>query len=91
MADNKKYRTAELTSTKEYATEPAEAPTPKSYSKPADNWGYRKSVVVCRTCKFYVNLRCRRHAPVTNLGYPAVYENDFCGDHKMSKEQMGGY
>jgi len=60
-------------------------------SKLEDNWGNRKIGMICRTCMFYVNLRYRRHAPVTNLGYPAVYESDFCGDHKMSKEQMGGY
>lgn len=28
--------------------------------------------------------RCRRHAP-TMSGYPVVYENDWCGDHKLDE------
>jgi len=27
--------------------------------------------------------RCRRHAP-TMTGYPVVFENDSCGDHKLA-------
>lgn len=26
--------------------------------------------------------RCRRHAP-SMTGYPAVFEDDWCGDHKI--------
>lgn len=29
--------------------------------------------------------RCRRHAP-TMSGYPAVFVNDWCGDHKLNEE-----
>jgi hypothetical protein len=29
--------------------------------------------------------RCRRHAP-TMSGYPVVFVNDWCGDHKLSEE-----
>lgn len=29
--------------------------------------------------------RCRRHAPTMN-GYPVVYVNDWCGDHKLNEE-----
>lgn len=41
----------------------------------------------CRTCRFFVpkdrgNGRCRRHAP-TLEGYPVVYTEDWCGDHKL--------
>lgn len=32
--------------------------------------------------------RCRRHAP-TMSGYPAVFETDWCGDHKLSEEKSG--
>jgi len=33
--------------------------------------------------------RCRRHAPTMN-GYPAVYESDWCGDHKLDETKIGG-
>lgn len=29
--------------------------------------------------------RCRRHAP-TMSGYPVVFENDWCGDHKLDEK-----
>lgn len=51
-----------------------------------DNWQDMKTFV-CNTCMWYLNTRCRKHAP--NLGgFPAVYSTDFCGDHKMKKELM---
>jgi hypothetical protein len=28
--------------------------------------------------------RCRRHAP-TMSGFPVVYEDDWCGDHKLKE------
>lgn len=31
--------------------------------------------------------RCRRHAPTMN-GYPVVFVNDWCGDHKIDEEYM---
>ena len=31
--------------------------------------------------------RCRRHAPIMN-GYPAVFENDWCGDHKLDETKI---
>jgi hypothetical protein len=31
--------------------------------------------------------RCRRHAP-TMSGYPAVFENDWCGDHKLDETKV---
>jgi hypothetical protein len=31
--------------------------------------------------------RCRRHAP-TPEGYPAVYETDWCGDHKVDENKI---
>lgn len=30
--------------------------------------------------------RCRRHAP-TMSGYPAVFGNDWCGDHKLDENK----
>jgi hypothetical protein len=31
--------------------------------------------------------RCRRHAP-TMSGYPVVFENDWCGDHKLDEDKV---
>lgn len=30
--------------------------------------------------------RCRRHAP-TLQGFPAVYDTDWCGDHKIDENK----
>ena len=54
-----------------------------------DLWSHRNTGMICGTCMHYTNYRCRRHAP-TMQGYPGVYPEDWCGDHKMAKEQMGG-
>jgi hypothetical protein len=31
--------------------------------------------------------RCRRHAPTMN-GFPAVFVNDWCGDHKLDENKI---
>jgi len=31
--------------------------------------------------------RCRRHAPTMN-GYPAVFNTDWCGDHKLDENKI---
>ena len=31
--------------------------------------------------------RCRRHAP-TMSGYPVVFINDWCGDHKLDEDKL---
>lgn len=31
--------------------------------------------------------RCRRHAPTMN-GYPVVFVNDWCGDHKLNEKAI---
>jgi hypothetical protein len=31
--------------------------------------------------------RCRRHAP-TMSGFPAVFETDWCGDHKLDENKI---
>lgn len=61
-----------------------------------DPWKHRSAGMSCKTCMFGVfgrsdpdsatgSLgRCRRHAP-TMGGYPAIYESDWCGDHKLEK------
>jgi hypothetical protein len=64
-----------------------------------DNWKHRLSRMKCDSCMWYVqkdagrcfpgqaNLgRCRRHAP-TMSGFPAVYGQDWCGDHKLDENK----
>jgi hypothetical protein len=31
--------------------------------------------------------RCRRHAPTMN-GYPVVFVNDWCGDHRLDENKF---
>ena len=55
----------------------------------ADPWAHRSQTMRCRTCMWFAPKanglgRCRRHAP-TMSGYPAVYERDWCGDHKLDE------
>ena len=54
-----------------------------------DPWVNRADNMKCSTCMHYCNFRCRRHAP-TLQGYPAVYPFDWCGDHKIDKNNMKG-
>ena len=63
--------------------------------KTPDPWIHRSTGMVCETCMWFVikgspitidNIRkgrCRRHAPTMN-GYPVVFNNDWCGDHKLA-------
>jgi hypothetical protein len=32
--------------------------------------------------------RCRRHAPVSNEGYPVVFPDDWCGDFKLDETKV---
>jgi hypothetical protein len=53
----------------------------------------------CKTCMWFapkrtaepgvaINIgRCRRHAP-TMTGYPVVFVNDWCGDHKLNENAL---
>lgn len=67
-----------------------------------DPWKHRSQHMRCRTCMWFAvkesptpvlpdNLvgRCRRHAP-TMSGYPVVFINDWCGDHKLNEEKAHG-
>lgn len=67
---------------------------------PADPWAHRSDGMRCKTCMWFVPKpasaklggvtdlgRCRRHAP-TMTGYPAVFVNDFCGDHKLDENKV---
>jgi len=64
-----------------------------------DPWKHRASGMKCITCMWFVRKasavvlsgngigRCRRHAPTMN-GYPVVYDNDWCGDHKLDENKI---
>jgi hypothetical protein len=56
-----------------------------------DPWKHRSAGMKCQTCCWFVQKqpsvtigRCRRHAP-TMSGYPVVFNNDWCGDHKLDE------
>lgn len=65
-----------------------------------DNWKNRSKGMRCVTCMWFVEKkaagdsqadgrlfgRCRRHAP-TMTGFPAVYGDDWCGDHKLDENK----
>lgn len=69
-----------------------------------DNWKHKAACMRCLTCGFFVPKgsgslaaldepalgRCRRHAPTLN-GWPAVFEGDWCGDHKLDENKLDAY
>jgi hypothetical protein len=56
---------------------------------PSDNWNKEtNNMQRCELCMHYAGMRCRRHAPKGQEGWPAVFPTDWCGDHKMSKAEM---
>jgi hypothetical protein len=60
----------------------------KTFSKKEmDNWEHKSETMICRTCMFFCNYRCRHSAP-TLKGFPAVFPDDWCGAHKLSKETV---
>ena len=63
-----------------------------------DPWKHRSEGMRCKTCIWFVPKqpnnklgydlgRCRRHAP-TMGGYPVVYVNDWCGDHRIDENKL---
>ena len=72
------------------------------YSNPVpDPWIHRSESMRCKTCIWFVPKlpsakldtqnydlgRCRRHAPSMN-GYPVVFVNDWCGDHRIDENKF---
>lgn len=67
-----------------------------------DPWKNRSAGMRCRTCMWFVPKvngkpgglldaekcvgRCRRHAPSMG-GYPVVFDNDWCGDHRLDERK----
>lgn len=57
-----------------------------------DRWQHRSKGMRCRTCMWACWKkrpvgRCRRHAPTMN-GYPVIFEDDWCGDHKLDENAL---
>lgn len=63
-----------------------------------DPWKHRSKSMSCATCMWFVLKvlangkasvigRCRKRAP-TISGYPAVFVNDWCGDHKLDENKI---
>jgi len=62
-----------------------------------DPWKHRSEGMRCATCMWSVIKettkrtvalgRCRKHAPTMN-GYPVVFPNDWCGDHKLDETKI---
>ena len=66
-----------------------------------DNWKHRNDNMKCKTCMFFVPKaskdtsgnevwhlgRCRRNAP-TMGGFPVVFVNDWCGNHKLDENKL---
>jgi len=64
---------------------------PPARPLPEDNWQHGSAKMKCRTCMYFVGKsnrlgRCRRRAP-TSSGWPAVYETDWCGEHKLDERK----
>jgi len=59
-----------------------------------DPWKHRADMMKCKTCMWFMEKgkadfgRCRRRAPVVGEGYPAVFSNDWCGDHKIDERKL---
>ena len=65
-----------------------------------DNWKHRSAGMRCATCMYFTEKetpvvqyadkvigRCRRHAP-TMSGWPVMFSNDWCGDHKLDETKV---
>jgi hypothetical protein len=67
-----------------------------------DPWKHRTEGMRCKTCMWFLPKlpnsitthpdqwdlgRCRRHAP-THAGYPVVFVNDWCGDHRIDENKV---
>lgn len=83
-----------------WVDESKKVPMPGPMPPTPDPWVHRSEGMRCRTCMFFVPKartrsvapgepvlgRCRRHAP-TMHGFPAVFETDWCGDHKLDENK----
>lgn len=66
-----------------------------------DNWAHRSENMLCSTCMFFVPKkvkkgrgvidselgRCRERSP-TLRGFTPVFDNDWCGQHKLDETKI---
>jgi hypothetical protein len=56
-----------------------------------DPWVHRSKGMRCATCMWCVEKgklgRCHRRSPTMN-GYPVIFPNDWCGDHKLDETKL---
>lgn len=65
-----------------------------------DNWRHHSDEMKCQTCMFFVPKaddplsqrprligRCHKHSPALN-GWPTVFSNDRCGDHRVDEDKI---
>jgi len=66
-----------------------------------DPWKHKSQGMRCKTCMWFAVKekknpeqgegnhlgRCRKNAPTIN-GWPVVFVNDWCGDHKIDEEKL---
>ena len=68
---------------------------PKETNEEEDNWAHRSVSMRCGSCMVFVKKkglitglgRCRRNAPTLG-GWPAVFESDWCGAHKLDENAI---
>lgn len=60
-----------------------------------DNWDHRSKNMLCKTCMWYVEKkspigRCRYNPPASGskMGFPVVFETDWCGQHKIDENKL---
>ena len=66
----------------------------KDYPVKEDNWEHRAADMKCKTCMAFVPKknglgRCRRNAP-TIKGWVPVFEGDWCLEHRLDENKIGG-
>ena len=56
-----------------------------------DNWVHKRETMLCKTCMWFVGRgiigRCRQSSP-TMKGFPAMFPDDWCGDHKLDEVKL---
>lgn len=81
------------TSSKSAMSQPYAPGAPIQQNK-VDPWQHRSENTRCKTCMWFcpkpgedslIHMgRCRRHSPSIG-GYPVVFVNDWCGDHRLNE------
>lgn len=82
-----KHRSAGMTcSTCMWFVEKVTQPQPGTFSEVTGEGDFPHTEIKATVTKDHGFGRCRRHAP-TVQGYPTVFGNDWCGDHKLDENK----